>query len=167
MILLTLSSVDLLRYDGGSLGLTKYKNESTGKRTEFFGLEDPALEAGRKAGVFAFVVGLVFLGVLTMNNFVARIPYSDFFVTIFGAAVQLCLLAIYVAKDNGICEMEGCSWGRGATWLLMAQIMMLSASIGALYTGRISLTDPDNKIRSKERSWISQCFDDSENIALD
>ncbi len=149
-MLLTLSSSDLLRYDGGSLGLTKYKDEGTGENVKFFGVDDPALQVGKEAGVFAFVVGLVFLCLLAVNDFIVQIPFSEVIVTVLGSVIQLCLLAIYVAKDNGICEIEGCSWGSGATWLLMSQIMTMSASIGSLYTSRISLSDVDKKVRSKE-----------------
>jgi hypothetical protein len=134
MILLTLSSSDLLRYDGGALGLMKYKDGSTGESTIFFGLEDPALEAARNAAVSAFVVGILYLFVLAMHNCVSRIPGGDILLSILGAVIQLCLLAVYVAKDNGICEVEGCSWGRGATWLIMSQIIMISASIGSICT---------------------------------
>jgi len=132
--ILTLSSSDLLRYDGGALGLTNYKDGSTGESTTFLGLEDPALEAGRNAAVYAFVIGLVYLCMLTIHNFVSRIPYSDIILSIIGSVIQLCLLVVYVAKDNAICDVEGCSWGSGATWLLMSEIMMLSASIGSIYT---------------------------------
>jgi hypothetical protein len=133
MNLMTISSSDLFRYDGGTLGLTKYKDESTGDRIAFLTLEDPALEAGRNAAVYAFIVGLIYLPVLTIHHFVARIPYCDVLLSILGAVIQMCLLVVYVAKDNGICEVEGCSWGSGATWLLISEILMLSASIGSLY----------------------------------
>ena len=154
MMLLTLSSSDLLRYDGGSLGLTKYKDESTGESIQFFGLDDPALQVGKQAGVFAFVMGLIFLCLLAVNNFVVQIPFSEVIVTVLGAVIQLCLLAVYVSKDNGICEVEGCSWGNGATWLLMSQIMMLSASIGSLYTSRISFSDTVEKVRTSKETKI-------------
>jgi hypothetical protein len=138
MNLLTISSVDLLRYDGGALGLSKYTGGSTGESTAFLTWEDPALEAGRKAAVSALIIGLLYLPMLTIHHFVARIPYCDILLSILGAAIQVCLLVVYVAKDNGICEVEGCSWGSGATWLLMSEILMLSATIGSLYTSENS-----------------------------
>ena len=139
MNLFTLSSCDLLRYDGGSLGLTKYEDGSmggAGEITSFLGLiEDPALEAGRKAATAAFVLGLIFLPMLTIHNFGAfSIPYNDILLSLIGAGIQLCLLVVYTAKDNGICEVEDCSWGSGATWLLMSEMMLLAASAGSLYT---------------------------------
>jgi len=133
MNLMTISSSDLFRYDGGALGLTKYKDESTGERITFLTLEDPALEAGRNAAVYAFIVGLLYISMSTIHHFVARIPYCDILLSILGAVIQLCFLVVYVAKDNGICEVEGCSWGSGATWLFMSEILMLSASVGSLY----------------------------------
>ena len=150
MNLLTISSIDLLRYDGGALGLTKYTNGNTGESAQFFESEDPSLEAGRKAGVFAFVMGLLFLCMLTIHNFFAPIPSSDILLTVLGAVIQLCLLVIYIAKDNGICEIEGCTWGNGATWLSMSQILMLSASTGSIYTSGLSSVGGCNKVRRKE-----------------
>ena len=112
----------------------KYTDANTGQTNDFLGLEDPALEAARIAGVSAFIIGLVYLCMLSIHYFVTRIQYSDILLGILGAVIQLCLLVVYIAKDNGICEIEGCSWGSGATWLLISEIMMLSASIGSIYT---------------------------------
>lgn len=134
MNLLTLSSSDLLRYNGGSIGLTKYKDGSTGQSIAFSDMDDQALEVARNAGVYAFISAFLFLCLLTVHKFVARVPCSDILLTLLGAVIQLCLLSVYIAKDNSICELELCSWGTGATWLLLSQILMLSASIGSLYT---------------------------------
>ena len=132
MSFFTLSSSDLIRYDGGSLGLANYK-VGTGESTEFLGLEDPALEAGRNAASFAAIVGLLYLLILAFHSFVGT-PYSDFLIIILGTVIQLSLLVVYVAKENGICELIECSWGSGVIWLYMSEIIIFSSSIGALLT---------------------------------
>ena len=141
-----MSSSDLIRYGGGSLGLMNFENESTEGRTAFIEVDDPALELGRKAGVYAFLLDIIFLSMLAIHNYVSRFPYDDVLLTIFGAGIQMCLLVVYSAKDNGVCEVEGCSWGSGATWLFLTEIMMLSASIGTFYTSEKSGTMNQTKI---------------------
>ena len=128
-----ISSCDLLRYDDGSVGLLKYADETTGECTSFVSLDDPALMVARSASMAAFILGSCFLPIVVIHNFVRQIPGKNAISIMFGTAIQLCLIVIYGAKENGICEVEGCEWGRGATWHFLSQVLHLVAFGGSLY----------------------------------
>mmetsp|Transcript_14654 Transcript_14654/g.34061 ORF Transcript_14654/g.34061 Transcript_14654/m.34061 type:complete len:182 (-) Transcript_14654:99-644(-) len=133
MSFFTLSSSDLIRYDRGSFGLTKYRDERTGGSIAFLESEDPGLEAGRKAALFAAKLGLFYLLVLSYNIFEGN-AFSNFLLIVLGTVIQLSLAVVYIAKENGICELVECSWGSGVIWLYMSEIIMFVSSIGALFT---------------------------------
>ena len=153
----TLSTCDLLRYEGSSLGLTKYKDEG-GDCTTFVDLEDHALGVATNAAKTALVLGLLFLPVIIIHNFIHKIPYNDIVLSMIGGVIQFCLLMVYTAKNNAICEVESCSWGHGGTWLVLSELMFLSASIGAIYTSNDTIwtKNQEHSIRRRHRELITE-----------
>jgi len=129
-----MSSCDLLRYGAGSLGVMNYIDERTGECTPFLDLEDKSLKAARTASVVAFAMGLSLLGLAVVNKFFGAIQHNNLLISVGGVVVQLCLLMVYTAMSNGVCEVEGCSWGSAAAWLIISQLAYLTASVGMLYT---------------------------------
>jgi hypothetical protein len=111
-----------------------YADEKTGECTSFVTVDDRSLIAARNASVIAFVLGLGFLSLAATHNFLYKIPGKDIILTLAGLGVQFYLFLVYTAKNNGICEIEGCTWGRAATWLFLSQLVYLAASLGSLLT---------------------------------
>ena len=131
-----ISSCDLLRYDDEStLGFLKYTDEETGRCTSFEILEDETLKFARTAAIAALCLGCTFLSLIAVNSVDVKVPGTYMFHTLVGTCLQFSLLMVYAAKNNGICEVEGCTWGSAATWLAISQLLYLFAIIGAIYTG--------------------------------
>jgi hypothetical protein len=135
--LAVISSCDLLRYEGGSIGIFRYADEMTGECTNFVSLDDQPLMAARSASMAAFILGSCFTTLSLIHNFVWKVPEKDILSSLLGTAIQLCLIVVYGAKENGVCEVEGCYWGRGAIWHVLSQILYLASFGGTLYTSNL------------------------------
>jgi len=132
--MIVMTSCDLLQYDEGSLGVMNYIDEKTGECSPFLALEDQSLKAAGTASLTAFAVGISLLALIVINNFFWPVPYNTTLISLCGVGVQLCLLMVYTAMNNSICELEGCSWGSATVWLIITQLVYLTASVGSLYT---------------------------------
>jgi hypothetical protein len=147
-----LSSCDLLRYGEGSLGLRSYADEETGECTAFTTLEDQSLKIAQSASYLALAAGVVFLALSTVHSFLKRIPAIDILLGVCAMFLELCLLEVYTAQDNGICEIEGCSWGTAAIWLATAQLAFIAASVGSFQSSKNDI---------KKHPWNSRLFHNS------
>ncbi|KAL3919765.1 MAG: hypothetical protein SGILL_003590 [Bacillariaceae sp.] len=130
-----LTSCDLLRYDEGSLGLKNYADEQTGDCTAFVELEDQALRTAQSASFGAFALGVVFLAISAAHELWVPIPFKNAILSACAMMIELSLMIVYTAKENGICEMQSCTWGSAVTYLTVTQIAFAAASIGSAYTG--------------------------------
>lgn len=136
---MVMHSCDLLRYDEGSLGLMNYLDETSGQCTRFSAIEDQSLRAARTAAITAFGFGLAFICLASIHAFLYKFHCKDTMLTMIGMCIQLFLVMVYVAKDNELCEVEGCSWGSATIWLVFSQITYLGALIGSFYIGDFHL----------------------------
>lgn len=133
---IVMSSCDLLRYDEGSLGLMRYADEETGACTAFVTLEDQSLKTAQSASLGAFALGVVYFALSSAYEFYIRFPLKNAVLTACAMIIEMCLMAVYSAKNNGICEMQGCTWGAATIYLAVAQIAFIAASIGSIYTSQ-------------------------------
>ena len=131
---IAVSSCDLLRYDEGSLGLMHYVDEQTGVCTAFVALEDESLKTAQSASLGAFALGVVFFAISTAQEFQISIPFQNALLTACAAVIELCLMTVYTAQNNSICEMQGCTWGSATVYLAVAQIAFIAAAAGSIYT---------------------------------
>jgi hypothetical protein len=157
--LMVMHSCDLLRYDEGSLGLMSYVDEISGQCTRFAAIEDQSLRAARTAAIAAFGFGLAFMCLASIHAFLYEFSSKDIMLTMIGMCIQLCLVVVYVAKDNSLCDIEGCSWGSAMIWLVFSQITYLGALVGSFYIGDFHLPKQptlsslsQNKRKSMRRS---------------
>lgn len=153
-----LSSCDLLRYEGGSLGLRTYAHEETGECTLFVTLEDQALKAAQSASYVALAAGMVFLAIAAFHTFIQSIPGKDPLLSTCVMLLELCLLDVYSAQNNGICEVEGCIWGNAIVWLAIAQLAFVAASVGSWYSNK--------SYDGKDYHWSLRSFCNSQNETL-
>ncbi|KAG7348404.1 hypothetical protein IV203_017109 [Nitzschia inconspicua] len=139
-----LSSCDLLRYEEGSVGLRSYANEETGECTIFFKIEDASLKTAQSASFIALVVGIGFLAMTSIHNFVKPIPAKDVVLCACMMFLELCLLEVYTAQNNGICEVERCSWGTATIWLASTQLAFAAASLWSWYSSKVIATNKNH-----------------------
>jgi hypothetical protein len=145
-----LGSCDLLRYEEGSLGLRSYTDEETGECIAFVTLEDEALKTAQFASYIALVVGIVILfGGGTVYTFLQPIPALDMLFGICSMFLEVCLLGVYTAQNNGVCKIEGCSWGTGTIWLVITQLAFIAPSLrSCLASKRFADSDHTGNRRS-------------------
>jgi hypothetical protein len=137
--LMVMHSCDLLRYDEGSFGLINYVDERTGECTKFDNIEDQSLKTARTASIAALALGSLFICLASIHAFLYQFPWKDIMLSMTVMCVQLCLVVVYTARDNGLCEVEGCSWGSAIIWLVFSQIAYLGALVGSFYIGDFHL----------------------------
>lgn len=146
--IVVLRSCDLLRFGVSSLGLMSYADERRGSCATYTSLDDPALQLSQTVSSTALALGSAFLAVTCIHAMVHPVPGKDIVLSLLGASVQLAMLMVYSAKNNGICDVEGCDWGYGAVWNMVSQILYLAASAGSLY---VSDKAPWNKQQQLRR----------------
>jgi hypothetical protein len=131
--LFVISSCELLKYEGGSLGLFKYSVDDIDGCIDFTDdVEDEAVKTARLCAVAALGLGSFMLLTSVIHNFFVQVPFNDILVSLLGAATQLFLTLIYTLQKNDLCETFGCSWGNAMSWTGLAHVMYLSGLVGAL-----------------------------------
>jgi hypothetical protein len=133
---IAISSCDLLRYDEGSLGLMHYVDEQTGACTAFVTLEDQSLKSAQSASLAAFALGALFFAISAAHEFYMPFPLKNTVLSILATIIELCLMTVYTAQSNSICEMQGCKWGSATAYLVVAQLAFVVAMVGSIYTSQ-------------------------------
>jgi hypothetical protein len=131
-----LASCDLLRYDEGSLGLRTYNDEEIGECILFATLEDEALKTAQSASYIALAVGIAILSSAAVHTFLQPIPAHDILFGMCSMFLEVCLLVVYTARSNGVCEIEGCFWGTGTVWLVITQLAFVAPSVGSFFASK-------------------------------
>jgi hypothetical protein len=134
---LLLSSCELLELDGslndGSVGLFQW--QLPGEQTECVkisdienrAVEDTALKCARVCAVMALAFG----GILFVFGFFKQclfdLPCSQKLMDLSATCVQIMLALVYVVWWTEACDYYYCSYGKGATYLILTQIFWMAA----------------------------------------
>ena len=151
---LSLSSCRLMEFEGGSLGLYKYAHDGFDHCSSFgFNMEDEGFQVARIASASAVGFGSCLLVWNVINLYLPRIQASqDIISMLLGGATQVCLSMVYVARQNEVCDMYECKWGRSILWNLLAHVMYLAASTSPEIFGMIaSKQPPEGQIRKRKK----------------
>jgi hypothetical protein len=150
-----LCSCDLLRYDEGSLGLRTYFDEETGECITFVTLEDESLKMAQVASFIGLAVGIAMLICSGVHNFLQPIPAQDMLFGVCSMFLEVCLLGVYLAQNNGVCQIEGCSWGTGTLWLVITQLVFVAPTMGSWFASR--------PVAGKDHPWNHRSLYSSSN----
>jgi hypothetical protein len=136
---LLLTSCDLLDLSGGfnkgSLGLFQWNNPSDGKEDECFDfppdeereIEDKALKCAQVCAILALCFGGVLFVFGFFKQCIIPLPCSQRIMDLTSACVQLFLALVYVVWASKACDFYSCSYGDGATYLIVTQFLWLGA----------------------------------------
>jgi hypothetical protein len=135
---LLLSSCELLELDGirnddGSLGLFQW--QLPGQHTECVDVsdvkdgaeEDAAITCARVCAVMALLFGLILFVFGFFKQCLFPLPCSQKLMDLSATCVQIMLALVYVVWLTDACDNYYCSYGEGATYLILTQIFWLAA----------------------------------------
>lgn len=109
----------------------------------FVPLEDTSLKTAQSASYIALAVGIAILTLVSVHTIFEKIPGNNIMVSVFTMLLELCLLEVYTAQNNGVCKVEGCSWGTAVVWLVTSQLAFAAASLGSWNTSKIAASSGD------------------------
>jgi hypothetical protein len=143
-----------LKFNGGSLGLFKYKVDGTEDCVDYVQeVDDVAIQSARMGAVLALVLScsLVTIGVIKQfTNF----PCSEFLIHSLGAAIQICTSLMYMTWKNELCTTFGCEWGAGASYIVVAQGLYLASSVAFACTTAYRVERPTlGSMDKRQRFW--------------
>jgi hypothetical protein len=152
--LLAATNCEVLKFNGGSLGLFKYKVDGTEDCVDYEReVHDVAVEAARMGAVLSLLLScsLVTIGVVKQyTNF----PCSEFLIHSLGAAIQICTSLMYLTWKNELCTTFGCEWGAGASYIIVAQGLYLASSVAFACTISYRIKRPTlRSIDKRRRFW--------------
>lgn len=90
---------------------------------------DWLLNMARVCSMMAFILGCILTTFAFFKQCLCPLPCSQIIMDISGLMLQISLALVWPMIRSQVCETYGCSWGNGATALLLAQIFFFAASI--------------------------------------
>jgi hypothetical protein len=152
--LLAATNCEVLKFNGGTLGLFKYKMDGTEDCVDYEkDVDDVAIESARMGALSSLLFSclLVIIGVIKQfTNF----PCSEFLIHSLGAAIQTCTCLMYMTWRNDLCTTFGCEWGAGASYIIVAHGLYLASSVAFACTTAIRVERPTRaSIDKRQRFW--------------
>ena len=135
-----------MEFQGGSLGLYKYRVEEAEKCEIYSGeAEDSQIQSTRATAILALVFGFGFVIVGAFRQRGYRFNMSKQAMDVFAAAIQMYMSLVYLVWRNELCQTYGCVWGQGGIYCVTAQLCYLMATVS------INLTASTKNTRSHKR----------------
>lgn len=92
-------------------------------------VEDTAFNCARVCSIMGLIFGCAIFFFGGFKQCICNLPCAGLILTISHLGVQIMLSLVWVVHLNKICEQTYCSWGEGATYLLVTQLLYLGAGI--------------------------------------
>jgi len=124
-------SCDMLDLRNGSLG--PWRADINGSGCVVWDKSDEAtdwiLNMARVCSMMGLILGCIFTFFAFFKQCLCPLPCGQLIMDISGIGVQISLALVWPMIRSNVCQTLGCSWGGGATALLLAQIFFFAASI--------------------------------------
>ena len=95
--------------------------------------DDWIIKMGRATSMMALCFGVIFLVVGFIHQCCCKFPFAQCLLNISGTCITLSLALVWPMIRSDTCTQYGCTWGGGATALVLSMIFYFAASIFACF----------------------------------